>query len=724
MIGGAVTWKTVFRTAEQSAANSPIWRWFLPCGVLFAEVVAFYWRVLFLPARYVIPWDIRNFHLPHAAFLAHSLQTGQLPLWEPYTHFGRPFLANIQTQVFYPPRLLGMVLSNWTGGHHVLYWLELELVAHVFLAGVFTYWLLRSLGTSRSAALIGATIYQLGGYFASQTQHLGAVNAGAWLPLAWLGVVKLRDRIEMRWVALLSVTLALSVLSGLPAVTLTVVVSSVVLATGFVMARMATARLPLTVIGCSALGWLLSAIQLIPSMELYSRSIAKYRYEWIGSGGGLPVQSLVSLLAPNHYDIFDLTKYSGPWNPTFLYLYSSLGGLALAVAVVVAVRRRIHLLFAALTVLFGFAMLGDQTPAGKFLLLALPPGIRGGLHPEFFLPAFTLGLSVLAGLGAAAFLRNRILSHIAVVVIAADLILVGAGRPMNTARLDLEPGVTADAFEGSKVVMRTIRSLICRSTPPGRVDTIDDSMDWAMAAPLTRIPSANSNDPLALERVIRFRLAFCDGERWGRYYEIDHPESPVLDLAGVQIVLSRQPLSREILAKARFDYFGAIPGRHVYLNPEALPRFFLVTSLRRAEGFEEAVRLLNAPDFDPRSEAIVEEGDPPVEMSPHPAGGTVQLVRYQDSSLELDVETPVNAFLVTSEANYPGWRAWLDGEQQLIYYTDVAFRGLAIPAGKHRVVMRFEPATLWWGAAVSSLAWLGLVAAFLWRRRRRPSGDH
>ncbi len=705
--------------AERRGADLPVWRRLLPYGVLLVEVIAFFWRVLFLPATYVIPWDIRNFHLPHAAFLARCLDAGYLPLWEPYTHFGRPFLANIQTQVFYPPRLLGMALNNLTGGQHVLYWLELELAAHVFLAGVFTYWLLRGLGTSRSAALVGATVYQLGGFFASQAQHLGAVNAAAWLPAAWLGVVKLRERVEARWVMLLSVTLALSVLSGLPAATFTVVVSSVMLAAGFVMARMATVRLPLAVAGCGVAGFLLSAIQLIPTIELHFRSIAKYRYEWIGSGGGLPVQSLVSLVAPNHYNIFDLAKYTEPWNPTFLYLYSSLGGLALAVAVVVAVRRPIHLLFAALTVLFGFAMLGDQTSAGKFLLLALPPGIRGGLHPEFFLPAFTLGISVLAGLGAAAFLKNRILCRIAVVAVAADLILVGAGRPMNTTRLDLEPGVTANAFEGSREVMRVIRSLSDRTTPPGRVDTIDDSMDWAMAAPYTRIPSANSNDPLALERAIRLRLAFCDGKRWGRYYQIDHPESPVLDLADVRIVLSRHRLSEEVLAKAHFDDHGEIPGRHVYLNPEALPRFFLVNSLKHAGGLENAARLLDSPDFDPRSEAIV-EGDPPVEASPGPVNGRVRLIRYENNSVELEVATPAaDAFLVTSEANYPGWRAWLDGEQQPIYYTDVAFRGLVIPAGKHRVVMRFEPATPWWGAAVSSLAWLGFVLVFLWRRRHR-----
>ena len=57
----------------------------------------------------------------------------------------------------------------------------------------------------------------------------------------------------------------------------------------------------------------------------------------------------------------------------------------------------------------------------------------------------------------------------------------------------------------------------------------------------------------------------------------------------------------------------------------------------------------------------------------------------------LDVDTPAPAFLVTSETAYPGWHAWVDGHPRALVTTNVAFRGLAIPAGKHVVKMRFDP---------------------------------
>ena len=92
--------------------------------------------------------------------------------------------------------------------------------------------------------------------------------------------------------------------------------------------------------GC-ALGILLAAVPFIPTTQLTELSVAKYRADYMGTGGGLYWQSLVSLVAPNHYNIFDISRFNGPWDPTFLYLYSSIGGLLLAIfAIVLAIVTR------------------------------------------------------------------------------------------------------------------------------------------------------------------------------------------------------------------------------------------------------------------------------------------------------------------------------------------------------------------------------------------------
>ncbi|MEN6603993.1 MAG: hypothetical protein ABFD86_16415, partial [Bryobacteraceae bacterium] len=181
----------------------------VPYLILLAEVLIFYRKVLF--GAYAIPWDLRTFHLPLATFIADSFRAGEFPLWDPFTYCGRPFYANIQAQVFYPPTLLAVLASNLAGADTLLYALEWQLVLHVFAAGVFTYWLARRLGAGVWAALMGATVYQMGGFFASQSQHLVVVNAAAWLPLVWLAVVELRERFSWRWMAALAAALAMSV---------------------------------------------------------------------------------------------------------------------------------------------------------------------------------------------------------------------------------------------------------------------------------------------------------------------------------------------------------------------------------------------------------------------------------------------------------------------------------------------------------------------------------
>ncbi len=671
--------------------------------LLLAEVLLFHWRVLFT-ADGVIPWDIRYFHLPHAEFTAESFRRGEFPLWDPYTYFGRPFQANIQTQLFYPPRLATILLSNLTGGEHLLDWLEWELVLHIFLGGVFTLALMRRLGTGYAASLAAATVYQLGGFFASQAQHLGIVNAGAWLPLAWLCVLHMREgKVNLRRMAPLAATIALAVLCGSPALAFAVVASAFVLAALLACFAQMDWRSPAAVVVCAFWGFLLAALQLLPTIELNSHSIAQYRTEWLASRGSLPLESLASLIWPNYYGIFDLSRFSGQWEITQMYLYCGLAGLALAVAA--AVARPAGRMFGLLALIFGVAMLGTSTPIGRVALGTLPDKVRAGVDPSYLMPAFVLGVAVLAGLGTEWFLKRDVLRYGAVLLMAADLTLAGSGRPMNTASLRAEPGNSRHAFEGSSETLARMRLLTNQTRPPARIDTVNDSMQWAMSAPMLRIPSASGNDPMAPARPMRVRIAFCGGERWGAYYQVARLDSPVLDMVNIRYLLSRTPLDAAEAEQARLVHIADLPGRLVYENLEAGPRYYLTYQTRSVAGLEEAVRQLEDPAFDWRRESIV-EGPEPLAGSPGDQAGSVRLVSYSANRLELEVRTPLPAFLATSESHYPGWRAWVNGQPEALRYTNVAFRGLNVSAGTSRVVMQFSPSLLWLGIGVSFAAWM------------------
>jgi uncharacterized membrane protein YfhO len=99
----------------------------------------------------------------------------------------------------------------------------------------------------------------------------------------------------------------------------------------------------------------------------------------------------------------------------------------------------------------------------------------------------------------------------------------------------------------------------------------------------------------------------------------------------------------------------------------------------------------------------------------------VRVIRYEPLELQLEIDSATPAYLVTSEVNYPGWRAFIDGQPSPLFMTNIAFRGLPVPAGRHIVTMRFAPTILWQGAGVSLVSWAGLAALSLgnWISRRR-----
>ena len=67
-----------------------------------------------------------------------------------------------------------------------------------------------------------------------------------------------------------------------------------------------------------------------------------------------------------------------------------------------------------------------------------------------------------------------------------------------------------------------------------------------------------------------------------------------------------------------------------------------------------------------------------------------------------------------TEANFPGWAARVDGAPTELLTVDGMFRGVWVPAGEHRVELRFEPTGFVIGRWVSLLALVVLVGIWAW----------
>src|SRR5512142_883485 len=159
----------------------------------------FYWRLLtpnMLNQQSLVEGDFSGQFVAFAQYQASRFAQGQVPLWNPYNNAGHPFLADSQSAVFYPPRLVTITLLNLTGGstpQRMYDALQKEMVAHALLASLLMYALVRRLTLDEPYSIVGGLVagitFAYGGYLTAYPQlQLAVMEAGIWLPLALLGV--------------------------------------------------------------------------------------------------------------------------------------------------------------------------------------------------------------------------------------------------------------------------------------------------------------------------------------------------------------------------------------------------------------------------------------------------------------------------------------------------------------------------------------------------------
>jgi hypothetical protein len=159
-------------------------------------------------------------------------------------------------------------------------------------------------------------------------------------------------------------------------------------------------------------------------------------------------------------------------------------------------------------------------------------------------------------------------------------------------------------------------------------------------------------------------------------------------------------------------------------NQRALPRVWLVSEVRSmsAPRILKAIRGESREEFDPRQSALLEidEGDLPRVGDAASPNDAARLLSYTDGRISVETRSAAPAFLVVSESYFPGWEATVDGKPAPIYQTNYVLQGVPVPAGSHRVELRYRAA----GAATGSIISLGtlalLASLMIYSRRQRP----
>ena len=662
---------------------------------------------------------------PWVRIVHNAYSDGALPLWNPYTAFGAPLAADIQTapaEPYYFPLFVHPSQRVW----------NLVALLRLLVGGVGCYALLRALGAVPAAAFAPAVGFMLSATFVLW-MHEGSMNLESltpWLLLAILGMM--RRQTTGRFCALAGLTTLMCV-GGQPEVLIGVTYLGIAWGLFWWIREGRRWRALAETTGAALLGGLVAAPLLWLGLQYVSIGATEHAH---AEGIGRYPLGLAEVVA--------LGDFSNQRE-------ISLGIVLLALSIAGLAARRTAGVAGMWFMVFVVVVWSLRSFAG------LPGGVLGhlpGVHEsnlrryaEVVLP---LAGAVLAAGGIQALIRGSRTAAIActVAVLVPVAVWAAGGLGQDDVRTALVFAVlTAAACWAvlrwpwlalglAVVVFAQFRSLtptsythpydpfsprpfaayLLKHLQPGERVVGSDRILTPNISAAMRIADPRANDALYPERWMKYMRSLVGGKNRIRTPDVD---SPFLAAAGVRYVLL-PPGARP--SRPGFQLVYRSPrGSHspdIWRNSHAYPKAWIPQSIVAVPGEARALRAMRSTSgVNLRTVSYVEDPTPAM-RSAHGAGvATIQHFGWND--LKLRVHATGNATLITSDTYFPGWTATVDGHATPIRPANVAMRAVAVPAGDHTVTFEYEPPQLRYGVLLSLVGLLGILARIIVVRVKR-----
>ncbi len=724
--------------------------------LVVAAAVLFFHRRAAAPGATFNTEDLRDYFIPLRVLVQHTLRAGEWPFWQRSIYLGFPLWSFSEAALFQPTTWLYLGVEAARG-------VTLGALTHLVVAALGVFGWMRHRGRSLGAAASGAFIVALGGYTTVHLEHWTFGATLMWLPWALLAV----DVALRRGLSPASLLAAAACIAGLwfgGAAQLAYFGTLVV--GGYVVFRvLGTRGRAWPVLLVLPAGMLLAAPLLLAGAELNANGprAAGITLEFASLYNWMDWHSFVLLLLPDAWGPRD--AYSGPWNYWEMTGYVGLAALVL----VLTVRPRgigWYFLF-----LFGFSFvvaLGTQTPVFELLFNHLPGFNKFRVASRtFFIANFAAGFLTAEAVDA---LAERPRWRSALPPLLGALLLAGAvgfiGRNAESwgfraeevrAQLPLALGLllvlaTWVALKG--VVPRAVFPVgialllfvdlhqrfadtmpvtearaLRQAALPGPPPTLPRGARLAqlgMNANLLAswgVEGANGYSQLLVARIFDLHYLLREG-RFSNTHHLtprDHeygrqtlaPLSPLFPLFATPHLYTRGPMN----TPPQMRLVGR-EGAYWHYEVPALPLTFFTARHEVMDDARFGAQGFNFKPFETVALAPTQEPLPPTNDS-HPPRA-VPLTERTANHTRVTVDAPVPGLLVVMDPWYPGWRAEVDGQRAPLLRADYAFMAVPVPAGRHEVVLRYRPATLFPGLACV-LAVLGGAGGWSLLRRRRKA---
>ena len=690
-----------------------------------------HWRLLL--GRVSPHWDAADQFAPYYSFVARTIRSGHLLLWNPFSSGGSPDFAEPQFGALSPITLI----FGWVAGPGPvafrLYWLCLW-----WFGGVGMYVLSRALSAPAWGALLTAVSFVFSGFYFGHAEHLSTLYTYSFVPwVLWRARAALvTGRV---WPACQAGALwGASALSGNPAVVFPAALFTGLVSLAWVPGRDGIISLPrwrhyaVTMLVLGVVG----TVVLAP---LY----LSFRYEVAGfSERAAPLPRDLAL--PAHSLGFPwLTSFSSPlialctldcpgWPAVDVSYVPVYCGAALLVFAALMVWERRTLwqswVIAVVGLFFLGCALGSTLPLSAWLYDGLPP-MRYIRHPPMLRGFFILAVAMLAapatGLVAAGLQAGRegglrtlarfavagaalsvsafgwvlctvptalgetqfplALLHLTFAWVGLAAVCVAAVRwpvfrPHLSTALVL---ITAGDMAGSYVLSA---SVIYDPTPPLAINAPPLSSPELGAAGFDRAPVAQSNENLYGPRPVFVNYTAMTNRiyaEWGK--------DPWL--------LDKVSGTRRVWFAAEAPVVAATPETFAAFRRRTHDLDRLVI-LRHAR-----VDLVGPGNFRASPDALTAIAHaPPAETAP------CRVLSYRANALSLAVTCPRAGFLLLTDRWTRSWRASVNGQEVPIDGGDFLFRVVPVIAGSNLVQMEF---CVPWLYPFLVLSWTVLLAVVI-----------
>ncbi len=350
-----------------------------------------------------IGFDVLRIFYPYKKFTLEALQSGSLPLWNPYVFAGNVHLATYQSAVFYPLNIVYRFFSLVDG------W-SLLVVIQPVLTAIFTYIFLRSLFLSRRASLFGGFSFAFSGWMiAWWEESLVIAHSILWLPLVLYAskLIWQSKQNQRRGTILLIAGLVFSILAGFMQVTI-YLFGSYLLWNIYYWRANATStdkKKIISILIATILAIGLTSIQWLPALEAYLLSArpvvgGKFIFELFL----MPLEHLITFIAPDFWGNPGSYNYFFPkvfYHDRVIYI----GIIPLIFAIYAYLKAKgwevkFWKVFSLVVLSLGFAL----PTSWVWYVLRVP--VLSVAHPGRIFVLSTFGLAVLAAFGLEKYLQK------------------------------------------------------------------------------------------------------------------------------------------------------------------------------------------------------------------------------------------------------------------------------------------------------------------------------